>query len=97
MSGLEYREYSFRYSYTGREFTSIWGYLISNGIDEYWYTEDDVLEMMPQAMQTSFATLDYGQYLILLLIFIHHLFVNFMHHSYSIQNQRIIPNQQSLA
>ena len=46
--GCGYREYSFRYSYTGREFTSIWGYLISNGIDEYWYTEDDILEMMPQ-------------------------------------------------
>jgi hypothetical protein len=46
--GCNYREYSVRYSYTGREFSSIWGYLISNGVDEYWATEEDILEMMPQ-------------------------------------------------
>ena len=46
--GCYYREYSVRYSYTGREFSSIWGYLISNGVDEYWATEEDILEMMPQ-------------------------------------------------
>ncbi len=33
--GTKYREYTMRYSYTGREFDSIFGYLISNGIDEF--------------------------------------------------------------
>ena len=51
--GCYYREYSVRYSYTGREFSSIWGYLISNGIEEYWATEEDVLEMMPECDLTE--------------------------------------------
>ena len=44
---------SVRYSYTGREFSSIWGYLISNGIEEYWATEEDILEMMPECDLTE--------------------------------------------
>lgn len=34
-----------RYSYTGREFDSIVGYLISNDVDEFWDTEEDILEL----------------------------------------------------
>ena len=45
--GTQYREYTMRYSYTGREFDSIIGYLISNDIDEFWATEEDMLELFP--------------------------------------------------
>lgn len=45
--GSEYREYAMRYSYTGREFDSIDGYLISNGIDQFWATEEDIIELFP--------------------------------------------------
>jgi hypothetical protein len=45
--GSEYREYAMRYSYTGREFDSIAGYLISNGIDKFWATKEDILELFP--------------------------------------------------
>ena len=43
----QYREYTMKYSYTGREFDSIVGYLITNGIDEFWATEEDMLELFP--------------------------------------------------
>jgi hypothetical protein len=43
----QYREYTMKYSYTGREFDSIVGYLITNGIDEFWATEEDILELFP--------------------------------------------------
>lgn len=45
--GAQYREYGMRYSYTGREFDSIVGYLISNDVDEFWATEEDILELFP--------------------------------------------------
>ena len=45
--GAQYREYTMRYSYTGREFDSIVGYLISNDVDEFWATEEDILELFP--------------------------------------------------
>ena len=45
--GCFYREFSVRYSYTGKEFDSIWGYLVSNSSEEYWATEEDVLEIVP--------------------------------------------------
>ena len=41
-NGIERR---FNYSYTGREFESITGYLMSNGVSQYWATEEDVLEL----------------------------------------------------
>jgi hypothetical protein len=43
----QYREYTMKYSYTGREFDSIVGYLITNGIDEFWATEEDIFELFP--------------------------------------------------
>ena len=43
----QYREYTMRYSYTGREFDSIVGYLISNDVEEFWATEEDILELFP--------------------------------------------------
>jgi len=43
----QYREYTMKYSYTGREFDSIVGYLITNGIDEFWAAEEDILELFP--------------------------------------------------
>ena len=45
--GTQYREYTMRYSYTGREFDSIVGYLISNDVEEFWATEEDILELFP--------------------------------------------------
>jgi len=45
--GTQYREYTMKYSYTGREFDSIAGYLISNDVDEFWATEEDILELFP--------------------------------------------------
>ena len=45
--GTQYREYTMRYSYTSREFDSIVGYLISNDVDEFWATEEDILELFP--------------------------------------------------
>lgn len=45
--GTQYREYTMRYSYTGREFDSIVGYLISNDSDEFWATEEDIFELFP--------------------------------------------------
>lgn len=45
--GSQYREFAMKYSYTGREFKSIVGYLISNGIDEFWATEEDIFELFP--------------------------------------------------
>lgn len=40
-------ESRFGYSYTGKEFDSIVGYVISDGYYEYWATEEDVLELNP--------------------------------------------------
>ena len=45
--GSQYREKSMRYSYTGKEFDSIVGYLITNGIDEFWATQEDINELFP--------------------------------------------------